>query len=99
MDSIQLADGALNIEATLIATDLGLNPTQVLDSMRAGRLTAVCERGMAEDAGRFRLTFYYANRRLRLTVDSAGKVLERSATRLHRRAPGTPKRGPGGSCP
>jgi hypothetical protein len=81
-----MADGAVNVEASLIASDLGLDPSHVLESLRTGRLTATCERGVDDDAGRFRLTFFHGNRRLRLVVDEEGRVLERSAARLHRRA-------------
>ena len=87
VSSIQLAEGAVNIEASLIATDLGLAAAQVLESMRSGRLTATCERGMEGDAGKFRLTFFHGNRRLRLVIDADGQILERSAARLHRRVP------------
>lgn len=87
VSAIQLADGAVNIEASLIATDLGLPAAQVLESMRSGRLTATCERGVEGDAGKFRLTFFHGNRRLRLVIDESGRILERSAARLHRRVP------------
>ncbi|MGH8261140.1 MAG: DUF6522 family protein [Steroidobacteraceae bacterium] len=85
MNAIQLADGAIDIEASLIAPDLGLDPARVLDSMRSGALTATCERGVNDDAGRYRITFFHRNRRLRLIIDESGHILERSAARLHRR--------------
>jgi hypothetical protein len=83
MGAIQLGGGAVDIEASLIAADLGLAAAQVLEAMRSGELTATCERGVDEDAGKFRLTFFRANRRLRLIVDESGHVIERSASRLH----------------
>lgn len=85
MSTIELSSHDLRVEATLIAGDLGLPPEQVLNAMRAGRLTAVCEQGIEQDAGLTRITFYHANRRLRLVVDAAGKVLSRSAARIRRR--------------
>ena len=81
MSDIELADGAVNIEAAVIATDLGLSPEGVLDALRDKRLAAVCEQGLEQDAGRWRLTFSYANRRLRLIIDDTGRVLERTAAR------------------
>lgn len=84
METIGFTDGAVNIEAQLIATGLRLDPAQVLPALRAGLLTGVCERGLEQDAGRFRLTFFYNGRGLRLTVDAQGKVLERLTLRLRR---------------
>lgn len=84
MRTVELAEGTIGVEATLIAKDLGLNPTHVLDALCAGRLTTLCEQGIAEDAGHFRLTIYLADRRLRLIVDREGRVLQRSAARLRR---------------
>lgn len=82
MIALELAEGAISIDAALIAPDLNLDPPGVLEAIRTGHLTALCEQGIAEDAGRFRLTFYHANRQLRVIVDQQGRVLERSAARL-----------------
>jgi Family of unknown function (DUF6522) len=46
--------------------------------MRKGAITSLCERGIDADAGRFRMTFFYKSRRLRLVVDAAGNILQRS---------------------
>lgn len=81
MTNIELAGDAVNVEAEAIAADLGLSPEGVLDALRDKRLTAVCEQGLEQDAGRWRLTFYHATRRLRLVIDHTGRVLERSAVR------------------
>lgn len=83
MTSITLADGNIDLEAALIAADLGLDCPGVLEEMRVGRLTAVCERGVDEDSGRYRVTFYHGNTRLRLVVDAGGQIIERSVARLH----------------
>jgi hypothetical protein len=37
------------------------------------------ERGIDEDSGRYRLTFFSENRRFRLLVDETGNVVQRSA--------------------
>ncbi len=86
MNAIEFAEGALTIDAALIAKDLGLEPAVVLDCVRTGQLTAVYERGIAEDAGRCRLTFAYERRRLRLIIEETGQVLERSAARVRQRS-------------
>jgi hypothetical protein len=83
MTSITLADGSIDFDAALIAADLGLDGSGVLKAMRDRRLTAVCKRGVEEDAGRYRVTFYHGNTRLRLIVDADGQIVERSVARLH----------------
>ena len=87
---VEFADGAISIDAALVAEDLGLTPAHVLTSIREGRLTSRCERGVGEDARRFRLTFFHGRRCVRLVVDEQGTVLDRSATDL----PGRPAEAP-----
>lgn len=87
MGVVRHDDGAIGVEASLIAGDLGLDSSQVLESMRAGQLTALCERGIAEDAGRYRLTFHRGNHRLRLIIDEHGHILERHSSRIRQRRP------------
>jgi len=36
--------------------------------MREGKITSLCERGVDNDLGRYRLTVFFGNRRLRLSV-------------------------------
>jgi hypothetical protein len=85
MSIVEFSQSDVSVDAALIAEDLGLAPEHVLNATRAGRLTAVVEQGIAEDAGRMRLTFYHRHRCLRLIVDERGQVLERSAVRLRSR--------------
>jgi hypothetical protein len=85
MSTVEFSQSNVRVDAALIAKDLGLAPEHVLNATRAGRLTAVVEQGIAEDAGRMRLTFYHRHRCLRLIVDESGQVLERSAMRLRPR--------------
>lgn len=82
MSTITLADGNIGLDAALIATDLGLDCPGVLEAMRVGQLTATCERGVDEDAGRHRVTFYHGNTRLRLIVDASGQIVQRAVTRV-----------------
>ncbi len=85
VDLSEFAGGNISLDAVLIAEDLGLAPAQVLERLRAGSLTARCEQGIGEDAGRLRLTFYHESRRLQLIVDQGGRILQRSAVQLRRR--------------
>ncbi|MGH7914356.1 MAG: DUF6522 family protein, partial [Candidatus Binataceae bacterium] len=94
MDLTELAHGTVSLDAAVIARGLGLEPDQVLEQLRTGRLAARCEQGIGEDAGRFRLTFLQENRRLWLILDQAGRILERSIVgqrirRAVRRRPGS----------
>lgn len=78
MSTVELQDGDLVVDAEIIAKGLGLDPRSVQEMMRAGSITSVCERGIGEDEGRFRVTFFTRSRRLRLVVDETGRVLQRS---------------------
>ena len=44
--------------------------------MREGKITVLCERGVDEDAGRYRMTFFHDNRRFRLVVDEEGNAIQ-----------------------
>lgn len=86
---------SFNVDAALIAESLGITPTLVQTLMREGRITSRCERGVDQDAGRHRLTFFHGERRLRLVVNEAGDIVERCVdsarphtSRLRRRLPG-----------
>ena len=96
IDLAELGAGNISLDASLIAHDLDLSPAQVLERLRDGRLTARCEQGIGEDAGRFRLSFFHDSRRLRLLIDQAGEILERSTVQLRRREgqPATPPSSP-----
>lgn len=73
----------------IAAADLGslldLAEAEVRAAMRGGRITSRIERGEGEDAGRFRVTFFSEQRRVRLIVDDEGTVLQQS--RVIRRPP------------
>jgi hypothetical protein len=46
--------------------------------MRVHAITGRCERGVDANQGQYRLSFFYQNRRVRLSLDSSGHVLRRS---------------------
>jgi hypothetical protein len=83
----------ISVDATLIAEAFRIPPQTVLDRIRAGQITTVSERGVDEDAGRFRLTFVLGSGRLRLLVDAEGNVIERSLVLQKRRTRPTPAAG------
>lgn len=82
MNGIMLDRGDVQVDASIIAEGLWLAPALVQPLMRQGRIASRLERGVDADAGRYRLTFVHGRRQLRLIVDDAGHVLERSATEL-----------------
>ena len=75
---IRIDDSGIEIDAGIIAEGLGLDPAVLREHMREGRITSRCERGIGEDDGRWRLTFFSSTRRLRLVVDAAGRIEQRS---------------------
>jgi Family of unknown function (DUF6522) len=77
-DTIEFEKSALRVDAAIIAEGLGIEPSLVQTRMREGKITARCERGIDEDAGRYRLTFFSGSRRFRLVVDQEGNVIQRS---------------------
>jgi uncharacterized protein DUF6522 len=78
MTLVEFEQETLSIDAAVIGRGLNVEPSLVPIRMREGKITALCERGFDEDAGRYRLTFFYENRRFRLVVDAAGNAIQRS---------------------
>lgn len=84
MGTVVFANGEFSVDATEIAKGLRIHPAKLLAGMRRRTITSLCERGIDEDAGRYRLTFFYARRLFRLVVDEQGTVIDRSSEN-HRR--------------
>ena len=80
MSGVVLDRGDVEVDASIIGEGLLLAPALVQPLLREGRITSRLERGVDEDAGRYRLTFVHSRRQLRLVVDESGHVLERSTT-------------------
>lgn len=70
-------DGA-TVEAQDLGPLLGLEPADVAAKMWSGEITSRSEEGVDEDAGRRRLTFWYAGLRVRITCDQDGNVIKTS---------------------
>jgi hypothetical protein len=84
MSAIEIRNEEFYVDAALIAEGFGLDPASVPTFMRDGRITSRCERGVDEDAGRFRLTFFTERRCMRLLVDEAGNLLDKAVFALRR---------------
>lgn len=79
MKSLEFEDGAIQIDATIVAKGFGILPTLLLERLREGKITSMCERGIDADDGRYRLTFFSENRRFHLVVDESGAIVQRSS--------------------
>ena len=94
MAVVLFEEGALSIDAAVIGRGLNVEPALVQAQMREGKITVLCERGVYEDAGRYRLTFFYDNRRFRLVVDEEGNAVQRSTIDFGAHPLPTSMRGP-----
>lgn len=74
---IEMKDSGPVVPAGELGPLLGLDPVDLRRLMREGSVTAWHEAGTGDDAGRFRLSFRYGGRLLRLTCASDGSVLTR----------------------
>ena len=78
MAIVEFEDRTLCIDAAVIGRGLNVEASLVQARMREGKITVLCERGVDEDAGRYRMTFFHENRRFRLVVDEEGNAIHRS---------------------
>jgi len=62
----------VEIDAALVARALELEIGEFRRLMEDRRISVLCERGVGEDEGLYRASFYYAERRARLVVDADG---------------------------
>ena len=79
MKGIEFADGAVEIDASIVAEGLGIALARLKEGMRKGTITSISERGVDADQGRHRLTFFSEHRRFRVVVDASGTIIQRSA--------------------
>jgi len=75
---VTFAEEDIVVDAALIGSLLNVAPQDVPDLMRTKAITSICERGIDDHAGEHRLSFFFQNRRARLTIDGNGNVLRRS---------------------
>jgi hypothetical protein len=75
---IEIGDNGFVVDAELLAQAFDLEAATVPLEMRHGTITAKCEKGVGDDNGLWRLTFFHNGKALRLTVDAGGKVVSRA---------------------
>ncbi|WP_342728095.1 DUF6522 family protein [Bradyrhizobium sp. B097] len=78
MTTIAFTDSTFEVDADIVADGLGITVRLLQDQMRSGKITTLSERGVDNDAGRHRLTFFSEHRRFRLVIDERGTILQRS---------------------
>lgn len=79
MEPIRFEDSDIEVDATIVAAGLNIDPPLLLERLRDGSVTSLCERGVDDDAGRYRLTFFSETRRFQIITDDAGNILQRLA--------------------
>jgi hypothetical protein len=75
---IEFSDGTFVVDAALLGELLDVPASRVPILMRDGAITSVCERGIDDNEGEFRLSFFHRNRRARLSMDLTGRIIRRS---------------------
>ena len=80
--TVEIDDGEVTVSADTLATHFDISATMVHDLMRSGRMVGRVEKGADQDQGRYRLTFRYGGRRLRLTCDDEGHIFQIDRTVL-----------------
>ena len=72
---ISMTDDGPVVQARDLGPLLGVAPAELARLMREGTVTARHELGVGEDAGRFRLSFRYGGRTVRLTCTTDGTLV------------------------
>ena len=62
----------VEIDGALVARALDLEVEEFRRLMDDRRISVLCERGVGEDEGLYRASFYYGERRARMVVDANG---------------------------
>jgi hypothetical protein len=78
MKPVEFENGTVEIDAFVVAEGLGIALPLLREQMRAGKITSLSERGIEDDGGRHRLTFFSEHRRFRVVVDESGAIIQRS---------------------
>jgi hypothetical protein len=78
MTSVEIGDDGFIVEAEIIADAFGIDASAVQRLMQSEQITSRCEKGVDEDEGSWRLTFFHNNRAFRLTVDEYSRILSQA---------------------
>lgn len=84
--SLEIAGSDILVDASLVGELLDVIPADVPGLMRAHTITSLCERGVDDHEGQLRLNFFYRNRRAYLSIDTTGRILQRSVIDAPKRA-------------
>mgnify|MGYP001400343420 FL=1 len=76
---IEIDGSDMVVDAALLGEMLLVEPGRVPALLRSQEIPSLCDRGVGEHAGEYRLSFFSGSRRARLAVDAAGNILRRSA--------------------
>ncbi len=63
----------IEVDGAFVARGLSLALPEFRQLMEDRKITVLCERGVGEDEGLFRASFYHEGRRVRLVVDGDGR--------------------------
>ena len=78
--TVSINDESATVDVAVLADGLGIEAADISSLIRQGRLTSKFEKGIGEDAGRCRLTFWMGAKRFRIVVDAQGNVLKKFRT-------------------
>lgn len=79
---IEFEGGAIQVDVAMVAKDLRIEPSFVHESMRDGKITTLRARGIDEDEGHQRSTFFSEDRRFRPVIDEGGNLGQSSVVDL-----------------
>jgi hypothetical protein len=87
MTRIEFTGNDIQIDAQVVAMAFAIGETDLKQAMRDGTITSRVERGEGEDAVRYRLNFFSADRRVQVVARDTGEVLTCDTTEFP--VPGT----------
>ena len=79
MKPIEFADGAVEIDASIVAEGLGIALPRLKEADAHGQDHQPVRTRRRCGQGRHRLTFFSEHRRFRVVVDASGAIIQRSA--------------------
>jgi hypothetical protein len=65
----------IEVDGARVAAAMGMPEATFRQLMESGKITLLCERGVAEDSGLFRASFHFGNKRARLVIDREGRIV------------------------
>ena len=89
MTSVERSGSDFVIDAEVLVEAFDLSEDKIRTRMREGAITSLCESGVDDDAGFWRLTFYHGDRACRFVVDAEGTILKRTIFPVKPRQPNT----------